>query len=216
MNIIHRFVCNSEIRPIETPPACQADAGSLWLRPSTVSAQRRNSIKNRVLAELACVVFLLSSISFSQKVVTATANIPFEFWAVGQKFAAGEYFFDSGFPGSTSIHREGTKSTVAVPIIPYGDPVKKEDARVVFVLRDGQILPGGVLGCLGPTSGHHRIRASRTNKYRRASSTAHLSVDCAVIRKISAPFCAYVSAGVLFTVKYRKYRRSALLVSGLG
>jgi hypothetical protein len=138
MNIIHRFVWNSEIRPIETPPACQADAGSLWLRPSTVSAQRRNSIKNRVLAELACVVFLLSSISFSQKVVTATANIPFEFWAVGQKFAAGEYIFDSGFPGSTSIHREGTKSTVAVPIIPYGDPVKKEDARVVFVLRDGR------------------------------------------------------------------------------
>jgi hypothetical protein len=62
----------------------------------------------------------------------------FDFWAEGQKFAAGEYIFDSGFPGSTSIRRKGTKLTVAVPIIPYGDPVKKEDARVVFVLRDGK------------------------------------------------------------------------------
>jgi hypothetical protein len=70
--------------------------------------------------------------------VTATANIPFDFWAEGQKFAAGEYIFDSGFPGSTSIRRKGTKLAVGVPIIPYGDPVKKEDARVVFVLRDGK------------------------------------------------------------------------------
>ncbi len=138
MDIIHRFVRNREIRPIGTPPACPADSGSLWLRSSIVSAEPRKSIKNCVLAELACVVFLLSSISFSQKVVTATASIPFDFWAVGQKFAAGAYTFDTGFPGSTSIHRKGTEQTVAVPVIPYGDPVRKEDARVVFILRDGK------------------------------------------------------------------------------
>jgi hypothetical protein len=69
--------------------------------------------------------------------VTATASIPFDFWVEGQKFAPGEYTFDTGFPGSTSVHREGTKTTIAVPVIIYGDPVRKQDAKIVFVLRDG-------------------------------------------------------------------------------
>jgi hypothetical protein len=97
-----------------------------------------NSSAHSVLAKLACVVFLISSISLAQRVVTATASIPFDFWAEGQKFAAGEYTFDSGFPGSTSVHRKGTKTTIAVPVIIYGDPVRKEDAKIVFVLRDGK------------------------------------------------------------------------------
>jgi hypothetical protein len=102
------------------------------------SRRRRMSTNHSALAKLACVLFLISSISLAQRVVTATANIPFEFWAEGQKFAAGEYTFDTGFPGSTSVHRKGTKTTIAVPVIIYGDPVRKEDAKIVFVLRDGK------------------------------------------------------------------------------
>ena len=102
------------------------------------SRRRRRSTNHSVLAKLACVVFLISSITLAQRVVTATASIPFDFWAEGQKFAAGEYTFDTGFPGSTSVHRKGTKTTIAVPVIIYGDPVRKEDAKIVFVLRDGK------------------------------------------------------------------------------
>jgi len=97
---------------------------------------RRRSSNHWALAKLACVFFLVPSVSLAQRVVTATANIPFDFWAEGQKFAAGEYTFDTGFPGSISVHRKGTKTTIAVPVIIYGDPVSKEDAKIVFVLRD--------------------------------------------------------------------------------
>jgi hypothetical protein len=83
-------------------------------------------------------LFLVPRVSLAQRVVTAAANIPFDFWAEGQKFAAGEYTFDTGFPGSTSVHRTGTKTTIAVPVIIYGDPARKEDAKIVFVLRDGK------------------------------------------------------------------------------
>ena len=102
------------------------------------SRRRRRSTTHGMLAKLACVLFLTSSLSLAQRVVTETANIPFDFWAEGQKFAAGEYTFDTGFPGSTSVHRKGTKTTIAVPVIVYGDPVRKEDAKIVFVLRDGK------------------------------------------------------------------------------
>jgi hypothetical protein len=111
---------------------------SAWENCFMCSGRRRRSTNHWARAKLVCVLFLVSSVSLAQRVVTATANIPFDFWAEGQKFAAGEYIFDSGFPGSTSIRRKGTKLAVGVPIIPYGDPVKKEDARVVFVLRDGK------------------------------------------------------------------------------
>ena len=111
---------------------------SAWETCFMFNSWRRRSTNHWPLAKLACVLFLVPTVSLAQRVVTATANIPLDFWAEGQKFAAGEYIFDSGFPGSTSIRRKGTKLTVAVPIIPYGDPVKKEDARVVFVLRDGK------------------------------------------------------------------------------
>lgn len=100
--------------------------------------RRRRSTNHWAVARLACVLVLVSSVSLAQRVMTATANIPFDFWAEGQKFAAGEYTFDTGFPGSTSVHSKRTKTTIAVPVIIYGDPVSKEDAKIVFVLRDGK------------------------------------------------------------------------------
>ncbi len=125
MHSIHRLLGNSA-------------NSSAWKNCFMCGRRRRRFTNHWPVAKLACVLFLISSISLAQRVVTATANIPFDFWAEGHKFAAGEYTFDTGFPGSTSVHRKGTKLTLAVAIIPYGDPVKKEDARVVFVLRDGK------------------------------------------------------------------------------
>ena len=107
-------------------------------RSPSVSTNRRPSSNNWALAKLASVMFLLSCVCYAQSVVTATAHIPFDFWAQGQKFAAGDYSFDTSFPGSTSVHREGTNISIAVPVIIYGDGVRKEDAKIVFILRDGK------------------------------------------------------------------------------
>jgi hypothetical protein len=103
-----------------------------------VIASHRDFAKHWMIVISTCVALMLSSVSFAQTVVTATASIPFDFWAQGQKFPAGDYVFDSGFPGSTSIRRKGSQSTVAISIIPYASPVKKENAEVVFNSRDGK------------------------------------------------------------------------------
>jgi hypothetical protein len=125
MHSIHRLLGNSA-------------NSSAWETCFMFNRRRRSAPNHWAVAQLACVLFQVSSVSLVQRVVTATANIPFEFWAAGQKFAAGEYTFDTGFPGSTSVHRKETKTTIALPVITYGDPVRKEDAKIVFVLRDGK------------------------------------------------------------------------------
>ena len=87
---------------------------------------------------LVCVVLLLSGLGLAQKVVTARAAIPFKFWAQDHEFQAGDYVFDNEFPGSATIHREGTNSSVGVSIILYAVPEEKENPRVIFVRRDGK------------------------------------------------------------------------------
>ena len=56
---------------------------------------------------LICMVLLLSGLGLAQKAVTARATIPFNFWAEGYEFQAGDYLFDNAVPGSASIHRGG-------------------------------------------------------------------------------------------------------------
>jgi hypothetical protein len=87
---------------------------------------------------LVSVVLLLSGLGLAQKVVTARATIPFEFWAEGHEFQAGDYVFDNEFPSSATIHREGTNSSIGVSIILYAVPEEKENPRVIFVRRDGK------------------------------------------------------------------------------
>ena len=48
---------------------------------------------SRAGALLVCVRFLLSSLSFGQRVVVARATILFNFWAQGHEFQAGDYVF---------------------------------------------------------------------------------------------------------------------------
>ena len=45
---------------------------------------------------------------------------------------------DNEFPGSATIHREGTNASIGVSIILYTVPEEKENPRVIFVLRDGK------------------------------------------------------------------------------
>jgi hypothetical protein len=87
---------------------------------------------------LVCVVLLLSGLGLAQKVVTARAAIPFNFWAQDHEFQAGDYLFDNAVPGSASIHREGTNSAIGVSVILYAVPSEKESPRVIFVRRDGK------------------------------------------------------------------------------
>ena len=89
---------------------------------------------------LVSAVLLPSGLGLAQQVVTARATIPFEFWAEGHQFQAGDYVFDNEIPGSASIHREGTNSASGVSIILYAVPQEKEDPRVIFVRRDGKYL----------------------------------------------------------------------------
>jgi hypothetical protein len=86
---------------------------------------------------LVSVVLLLSGLGLAQKVVTARATIPFKFWAQDHEFQAGDYVFDNEVPGSATIRREGTNSSIGVSIILYAVPGEKENPRVIFVHRDG-------------------------------------------------------------------------------
>ena len=104
--------------------------------------------KQWVVAALVCVL-LLFCVGLAQTVVTASANVPFDFWAQGRKFPAGDYVFDSGFPGSISITDKASKQTMAIAAVPYGDPVNKESAKLLFVRRDGKYYLTELWGTLG-------------------------------------------------------------------
>ena len=98
----------------------------------------RFALAIRRAGALICMVLLLSGLGLAQKVVTARATIPFEFWAEGHQFQAGNYVFDNEVPGLAAIHREGANSGIGVSIILYAVPQEKETPRAIFVLREGK------------------------------------------------------------------------------
>jgi hypothetical protein len=87
---------------------------------------------------LVCVLLLLSGLGLAQKVVTARATIPFNFWAQGHEFQAGDYVIDNEVPGSAAIHHKGTDSGIGVSLILYAVPQEEENPRAIFVRRDGK------------------------------------------------------------------------------
>ena len=89
---------------------------------------------------LVCVVLLLSGsgLAQDQEVVTARATIPFNFWAQGHEFQAGDYFFDNKVPGSATIQREGSNLGIGVSVILYAVPQQEENPRVIFIRRGGK------------------------------------------------------------------------------
>jgi len=84
------------------------------------------------------VVLLLSGSGLAQEVVTATATIPFKFWAQDHEFQAGDYVFDNEVPGSATIQCEGSNSGIGFSVILYAVPLGKENPRVIFVRQDGK------------------------------------------------------------------------------
>jgi hypothetical protein len=128
-----------------------------------------NSVTRPWLAtSLACVLLLFSGAGLAQTVVRSGASVPFDFWVQGQKFPAGDYLFDSEFPSSISIRAKGTKLSVGIPRILYGDPVKKEDAKLLFARRDGKYYLTEVWGMLGKlvVTGEYEHRGEKNNEQR--------------------------------------------------
>jgi hypothetical protein len=96
----------------------------------------RFALAIRRAGALIYMVVLLSGLGLAQRVETARATIPFKFWAEGHEFQAGDYVFDNEVPGSASIHRERTNSSIGVSIILYTVPPEEEKPKVIFVRRD--------------------------------------------------------------------------------
>lgn len=87
-------------------------------------------------ATFLCMIVLFSGLGLAQKVASARATIPFNFWAKGHEFQAGDYVFDNEVPGSALIHRVGKNSAIGVSLILYNVPEEKENPRLIFVRRD--------------------------------------------------------------------------------
>jgi hypothetical protein len=118
------------------------------LSSSKVIRRRHRGTTRRMIAALACLL-LLMGVCLGQSAVTASANVPFDFWAEGQRFSAGDYVIDSGFPGSISIRDKSSKLSRAIAAVQYGDPVNKESAELLFVRRDGKYYLTELWGVLG-------------------------------------------------------------------
>jgi hypothetical protein len=106
----------------------------------------------RVCTSAVLVLTVLLSFSarvLAQKYVTAYATIPFAFDAGGKIFAAGDYIVDSSVPSFIVIRSKDGKRSTEVPTVVYGDPVKKSEARLIFVKRDGKYVLHELWGVLG-------------------------------------------------------------------
>ena len=84
-----------------------------------------------------------------QKITTAKATIPFEFWVGDKKFPAGDYTLDSSIPTFVTVRNKNGSINEQVPTILYGEPVEKKDARLVFVNRNGKCHLKELHGVLG-------------------------------------------------------------------
>jgi hypothetical protein len=98
---------------------------------------------------LFALVLSFSGQILAQQYVTANATIPFAFDAGGKIFAAGDYIVDSSVPSFVVIRSKDGKQSTEVPTIVYGEPVKKSEARLIFVKRDGKYVLHQLWGVLG-------------------------------------------------------------------
>lgn len=99
-------------------------------------------------------VVLALMLSFSgrvlaQKYIVANATIPFPFHAGEEEFAAGDYVVDSSIPTFIFIRSKDGKHFTEVPTVIFGQPVKKSEAKLIFVRRDGSYVLDAVWGVLG-------------------------------------------------------------------
>jgi hypothetical protein len=105
-------------------------------------------------------VLAFSGPVLAQKYVVANATIPFAFEAGGEVFAAGDYTVDSSVPTFVFIRSKDGKHVKEVPTVIYGEPVKKSEAKLVFVKRDGRYFLQELWGVLG----RRRMTSELTDK----------------------------------------------------
>ena len=118
---------------------------------NTMQSFNLPQIRNvRAAAFMVFALALLSSRqAMTQSYVTANVTIPFPFFAEGETLAAGDYVIDSAVPSSISIRSKDGKHIRVVPTIVNGDPVKKSEAKLIFVKRDGKYVLHALWGVLG-------------------------------------------------------------------
>jgi hypothetical protein len=108
----------------------------------------RNAINAVVFALLFGLMFV--GIATSQPAITiAKVSVPFDFWIGSKRFPAGDYTLDSTVPTFVSFRSSDGKVNEAIPTLLYADPVKKNEARLVFVRRNGRYYLSELWGTLG-------------------------------------------------------------------
>jgi hypothetical protein len=116
-------------------------------------------IKQLIAAALISLLLPIPPASMGETIVIATASIPFDFWADGRMFPAGDYVLDSGYPGSLSIRSKDGKVSGGISVVLYDSPVKKEEAKLLFILHGEKYYIFELWGILGkrvatPEFGH--------------------------------------------------------------
>jgi hypothetical protein len=108
----------------------------------------RNCMKTVPSALLIALLFVQAA-STQPGIMIAKVSVPFDFWIGAKNFPAGDYTLDSAVPTFVSIRSTDGKVNEQIPTLLYADPVKKDDARLVFSRRNGKYFLSELWGVLG-------------------------------------------------------------------
>jgi hypothetical protein len=104
----------------------------------------------RVFSIMLVTVLVVCASSWAQRgYVTSQATVPFSFYVGTEEFPAGDYVLDSSSPGFLRIHSQDGKISRQISVNPYGEPVKRTEARLVFVKRGNRYVLRELWGVLG-------------------------------------------------------------------
>jgi hypothetical protein len=115
-------------------------------------AKLADAAKLAALSSLLLVLLLTitGDVRAQDRVVTAWVNIPFAFYAGIEKFPAGDYALDASGPDTLLVRSKDKKFVAELQTIPFGNPVNKEDAQLIFAKRgDGDYFLAQVWGIFG-------------------------------------------------------------------
>lgn len=106
------------------------------------------SIGPKVLIGFFAVAAVIT-LGMAQSQPVASANIPFEFFAEGERMPEGDYTISPMSSGILLFHNKKTGATKQVFTARFGEPVEAKDARLVFVLFKEQYRFVGLRGIDG-------------------------------------------------------------------
>jgi hypothetical protein len=97
------------------------------------------AIRQVISAVLMSAVLLFSGLLNAQdNQPVSTISVPFEFWVDSTRFPAGDYVLDSSQPAMIIIRTRDGKQVETAATLLDGEPVADQDARAIFILRDGR------------------------------------------------------------------------------